>query len=176
MFGISLTGVINALYARDVLGITEQQWYFVFIPLLLTMVVASLPIGKLVDKVGRKIPMILGLGVLGLGTVIFTFADYTMILVSMCLFGFAQMLIMSGAMALATDLIQPVYRGKVVGFNNFFGYIVMGLGMLLGGYLYENFIPQSPFFISLGAAFVALLMVVVLVHEPKKRVGAITQA
>jgi len=173
MFGISLTGVINALYARDVLGITEQQWYFVFIPLLLTMVVASLPIGKLVDKVGRKIPIILGLGVLGLGTVIFTFADYTMIMVSMCLFGFAQMLIMSGAMALATDLIQPMYRGKVVGFNNFFGYIVMGFGMLLGGYLYGNFIPQSPFIISLGATFMALLMVVFLIHEPKKRVGAI---
>ena len=173
MFGISLTGVINALYARDVLGITEQQWYFVFIPLLLTMVVASLPIGKLVDKVGRKIPMILGLGVLGLGTVVFAFGNYVMVMISMCLFGFAHMLIMSGAMALATDLIQPVYRGKVVGFNNFFGYIVMGLGMLLGGYLYENFIPQSPFFISLGAAFVALLMVVFLVHEPKERVGAI---
>jgi len=176
MFGISLTGVINALYARDVLGITEQQWYFVFIPLLLTMVVASLPIGKLVDKIGRKIPIILGLGVLGLGTVIFTFGDYAMIMVSMCLFGFAHMLIMSGVMALSTDLIQPVYRGKVVGFNNFFGYILMGLGMLLGGYLYGNFIPQSPFIISFGATFVALLMVVFLIHEPKERVGAITPA
>lgn len=176
MFGISLTGVINALYARDVLGITEQQWYFVFVPLLLTMVVASLPIGKLVDKIGRKIPIVLGLGVLGLGTVIFTFGDYVMIMVSMCLFGFAHMLIMSGVMALSTDLIQPVYRGKVVGFNNFFGYILMGFGMLLGGYLYGNFIPQSPFIISLGATFIALLMVVFLVHEPKKRVGAITPA
>jgi len=174
MFGISLTGVINALYARDVLGITEGQWYFVFIPLLLTMVVASLPIGKLVDKIGRKIPIVLGLCVLGLGTVIFAFGDYVMIMISMSLFGFAHMLIMSGAMALSTDLIQPVNRGKVVGFNNFFGYIIMGFGMLLGGYLYENFIPQSPFIISLGATFIALLMVLFLIHEPKKRVGATT--
>jgi len=174
MFGISLTGVINALYARDVLGITEQQWYFVFIPLLLTMVVASLPIGKLVDKIGRKIPIILGLGVLGLGTMVFAFGNYSMIMVSMCLFGFAHMLIMSGVMALSTDLIQPMYRGKVMGFNNFFGYIVMGFGMLLGGYLYENFIPQSPFFINLGFTVVALIMVLFLVHEPEKRVGGIT--
>jgi len=173
MFGFSITGVINALYARDVLGITEQQWYFVFIPLLLTMVVASLPIGKLVDKIGRKIPIILGLCALGVGTVIFAFANYAMIMISMSLFGFAHMLIMSGAMALSTDLIQPVNRGKVMGFNNFFGYILMGLGMLLGGYLYENFIPQSPFIISLGATFIALLMIVFLIHEPKKRIGAI---
>jgi DHA1 family multidrug resistance protein-like MFS transporter len=173
MFGFSLTGVINALYARDVLGITEQQWYFVFIPLLLTMVVASLPIGKLVDNIGRKIPIVLGLCALGVGTVIFAFANYVMIMVSMSLFGFAHMLIMSGAMALSTDLIQPVNRGKVMGFNNFFGYIVMGLGMLLGGYLYENLTRQSPFVISVGATFVALLVVVFLIHEPKKRIGAI---
>jgi len=174
MFGMSLTGVINALYANKVLGIPKEQWWLVFVPLLLTMVVASLPIGKMVDKVGRKIPIILGLGVLGAGTVIFALGNFLMVMVAMCLFGFAQMLIMSGSMALSTDLIEPVNRGKVVGFNNFFGYIIMGLGMLLGAYLYENFIPQSPFIISLGATFVALLMVVFLVHEPKKRVGAIT--
>jgi len=176
MFGMALIGVINALYANKVLGIPREQWWLVFVPLLLTMVVASLPIGKMVDKVGRKIPIILGLGVLGAGTVIFALGNFLMVMVAMCLFGFAQMLIMSGSMALSTDLIEPVNRGKVVGFNNFFGYIIMGLGMLLGAYLYENFIPQSPFIISLGATFVALLMVLFLVHEPKKRVGAITRA
>jgi len=174
MLGMSLTGVINALYARDVLGIPEEQWYFVFIPLLLTMVVASLPIGKLVDNVGRKISIILGLCVFAAGTVVFTIGNYTMIMVSMSLFGLAQMLVMSGAMALSTDLIQPANRGKVVGFNNFFGYIIMGFGMLLGGYLYENFTPQSPFIISLAATLVAFLIVLFLIHEPKKRVGTIT--
>jgi len=52
----------------------------------------------------------------------------------------------------------------------------MGFGMLFGGYLYGNFIPQSPFIISLGATFMALLMVVFLIHEPKKRVGETTPA
>jgi len=174
MFGMALTNVINALYANQVLGIPKEQWWLVFIPLLLTMIAASLPIGKLVDKVGRKIPIVLGLGVLGVGTVIFAFGNFVTVMISMCLFGFAQMLIMSGVMALSTDLIEPVNRGKVVGFNNFFGYIVMGLSMLLGGYLYENSIPQSPFFISLGFTVGALLVVLLLVHEPKERVGGIT--
>ena len=174
MFGMALTNVINALYASEVLGIPKEQWWLVFIPLLLTMVVASLPIGKLVDKVGRKIPIALGLGVLGIGTAIFAFGNFMTVMISMSLFGFAFMLIMSGVMALSTDLIEPVNRGKVMGFNNFFGYIVMGFGMLLGAYLYDNFIPQSPFFISLGFTLVALLMVLFLVHEPEKRVGGIT--
>jgi len=176
MFGMALTNVINALYARDVLGIPEEQWYFVFIPLLLTMIVASLPIGKLVDKVGRKIPIVLGLGVLAVATVVFAFGDFVMIMISMSLFGMAQMLVMSGAMALSTDLIQPANRGKVVGFNNFIGYIIMGFGMLLGSYLYENFIPQSPFIVNLGVTFAAFLIVLFFIHEPKRRVGVIAPA
>lgn len=173
MFGMALTNVINALYAREVLGIPEEQWWLVFIPLLLTMVVASLPIGKLVDSVGRKIPIILGLGLFGVGTLIFAYGNFTTIMISMSLYGLAMMLVMSGVMALSTDLIKPANRGKVMGFNNFFGYIMMGLGMLLGGLLYENFLPQSPFLIGLGINVVSLLMVLFLVQEPRRKVGVV---
>ena len=174
MFSIAITMVINALYARDVLGLSEQQWWYVFIPLLLTMVVASIPIGKMVDKIGRKIPLILGLIVLSASTVIFVTGNFIMVLVSMCLLGFGRMLIMSSSMALNTDLVHQVNRGKVMGFNNFIGYIVMGSGMLLGSYLYGNIIPQLPFIISLGVSILTLPIVLFQVHEPKERIG-ITQ-
>ncbi len=81
---------------------------------------------------------------------------------------------MSAVMALATDLVPPVNRGKVVGFRNFVGYIVMGFGMLLGNYLYVSFIPQLPFYVTLGLIVPAFFIVLFLVHEPKKRVGAQT--
>jgi DHA1 family multidrug resistance protein-like MFS transporter len=171
MFGRSLTDVINALYARDVLLIAEEQWWLVFIPLLLTMVVVSIPIGKMVDKIGRKIPLVLGLFILGVSTLIFVAGDFLTVMISMCLFAIGQLLVMSTVMALATDLVPPANRGKVIGFRNFFGYIVMGFGMLLGNYLYVSFTPQLPFYITLGVIVTAFLIVLFLVHEPKKRVG-----
>jgi len=174
MFGMSVTNVINALYARDVLLIPEEQWWFVFIPLLLTIVVASIPIGKMVDRIGRKIPLVLGLFVFGAATWIFVTGNFLTVMIAMCLFAIGQLLIMSSAMALATDLVPPVNRGKVVGFRNFVGYIMMGFGMLLGNYLYVSFIPQLPFYITLGLIVPAFLIVLFLVHEPKKRVGAQT--
>jgi MFS family permease len=171
MFGRSVTDVINALYARDVLLIPEKQWWLVFIPLFLTMIIASIPIGKMVDKIGRKIPLILGLFVLGAATLIFVAGNLLSLMVSMGLFAIGQLLVMSAVMALATDLVTPVNRGKVVGFRNFFGYIVMGLGMLLGNYFYVSFIPQLPFYVTLGLIVTAFFIVLFLVHEPKKRVG-----
>ncbi len=174
MFGMSVTNVINALYARDVLLIPQEQWWFVFIPLLLTIVVASIPIGKMVDKIGRKIPLVLGLFVFGMATWIFVTGNFLTVMISMCLFAIGQLLVMSAVMALATDLVPPVSRGKVVGFRNFVGYIVMGFGMLLGNYLYVSLIPQLPFYVTLGLIVTAFPIVLFLVHEPKKQVGVQT--
>jgi len=174
MFGMSLTQVINALYARDVLLIPEEQWWLAFVPLLLTMVLVSIPIGKMVDKIGRKIPLVLGLFVFGAATLIFVTGNLLTVMISMSLFGIAQLLAMSAATALSTDLVHPENRGKVNGFINFMGYIMMAFGMLLGNYLYVNFIPQLPFYVTLGLIVPEFLIVLFLVHEPKKRVGVHT--
>jgi len=172
MFGMSITNVINALYARDVLLIPEEQWWLVFIPLFLTTVLASIPIGKTVDKVGRKIPLILGIIFFGVATLIFVIGNLLTLMISMCLFAIGQLLVMSAVMALATDLVPQVNRGKVLGFRNFVGYVAMGFGMLLGNYLYINSMPQLPFYLTFGLGLIALLIVTLFVHEPKKRVDA----
>jgi len=173
MFGMSLTQVINALYARDVLLIPKEQWWLVYVPLMLTMVLASIPIGKMVDKIGRKIPLVLGLFVGGAATLIFVTGNLLTVMISMSLFGIAQLLAMAAVTALSTDLVHPENRGKVNGFVNFMGYIMMAFGMLLGNYLYVNFIPQMPFYVTLGLIVPEFLIVLFLVHEPKKRVGSV---
>ena len=168
MFSMSMTQVMNAIYATNVLGIPEDQWWLTFIPLLLTMVAMSIPIGKMVDKVGRKIPLILGLCTFASATIIFTVGNLVTVMIAMSLFALGQLMVMASAMALLTDLIDPANRGKVVGFRNFVGYIFNGVGMLLGNYLYVTFFPQLPFYVTLTMMIPALLIVALLVHELKK--------
>lgn len=168
MFGMTLTNVINAIYARDILGIPEEQWWLIYIPLLVTLIIASIPIGKVVDKIGRKLPLTLGLFVFGSATLIFVMGNLFMLMVAMSLFAIGQLLIMSSAMALFTDLVPPENRGKVVGFRNFVSYIFAGLGMLLGNYLYVSFFPQLPFYATLGLLIPELLIILFLVQEPGK--------
>jgi len=177
MFGYSLTQVINALYARDVLSIPEEQWWVVFIPLFVTMIIASIPIGKMIDKIGRKIPLILGLFTFAIANLIFVTANLVparlfTVMISMCLFGIAQLLVMSALTAFLTDLVDPENRGKVNGFINFIGYITMGIGMLLGNYFYESVTRQSPFYVTLGLIVTTLIITLFRIHEPKKQVGS----
>jgi MFS family permease len=167
MFGSSLTNVMNAIYATETLGIPEEQWWLTFIPLLLTMVAASIPIGKMVDTVGRKVPLILGLSIFGAATLIFVHGTFLTLMLSMSLFAIGQLLVMSSAMALSTDLVNPENRGKVVAFRNFVGYIFNGVGMLLGNYLYVAFFPQLPFYVALGLMGPAILIALFLIHDSK---------
>ncbi len=177
MFSFSLTQVINQLYAVQVLGISLEQWWLVYVPLLLTMVIASIPIGKFVDKYGRKPPLILGLTILGTAILIFSSGTLQLIMISMILFGAAQLLIMSAAVALSTDLVKPESRGKVNGFVNFIGYISMGFGMLLGNYMFIEGLriglPQLPFYTALVLILPELLIVLLLIREPRERVGSL---
>ncbi len=83
---------------------------------------------------------------------------------------------MSALTALLTDLVHPENRGKINGFVNFVGYIVMGFGMLLGNYFYLSFTPQFPFYVTLGLIIATALITLFFIHEPKKQVDAITSA
>lgn len=176
MFGTSLTNVINALYARDVLGVPQEQWWLVFIPLLLTLIAASIPIGKAVDRVGRKTPLVIGLIVFGAANLIFVSGNFYTLMVAMSLFGIGQLLVMSATMALSADFVTPENRGKVNGFINFINYIVMGVGMLLGNYLYVALLPQLPFYTTIFLMLVAFIIIILFVHEPKQRVGTLITA
>jgi MFS family permease len=169
MFGMSMTQVMNAIYATQVLGIPEEQWWLTFIPLLVTMIIMSIPIGKMVDKIGRKIPLILGVFIFASATMIFTIGNLVTVMLAMSLLAMGQLFVMSAAMALSTDLVDPVNRGKVVGLRNFVGYIFNGLGMLLGSYLYITFFPQLPFYVTLVLMVPTLLIAALMIHEIGKR-------
>ena len=168
MFGFSLTRVINAIYARDILHISQNQWWLTFVPLLLTMVIASIPIGKMVDVIGRKIPMALGSITFGMSTILFVFGNFTMVMISMILYGISLLLLMSSINALITDLVQEEKRGRVNGFVNFTSYISQGTAMLIGSFLFADVFPQSPFFLSLVLVIPILLIILLRVDEPKK--------
>ncbi len=166
MLGLAVTNVINAIYARDVLGIAQNEWFLVYIPMLIIMVLASYPIGKMVDRVGMKLPLAIGPVLLVLSMLLFVGGNLFSIMVSMSLLGLVTLFTMSSAMALSACLVEPSKRGKVTGGVNFIGYILTGVGMLLGSFLYD-LTPQLPFYLTIGLVFPIMLIILLRIPEPK---------
>ena len=167
MFALALINVINAIYARDILNIPQNEWFLTYIPMLLTMVVVSYPIGKIIDKIGMKIPLITSPGLLIASMLLFINGNILTVTISMVLFGLVNTLIMSAGMALSACLVEPKNRGKIAGGLNFVGYILTGIGMLIGN-LFYNLSPQLPIYMTIAVAIPMILIIFFRIPEPKK--------
>lgn len=165
MFVNAQVNVINAIFARDQLGLPEEQWWLTFLPLLLTMMAASIPIGKMIDKVGPRKPLMLGPLLLAISLLLFVNGNFVTIMISMSLNGLVFLLVMASGATLIANLVGPENRGKVRGLLNFMGYIFTGVGMLLGN-LFYNLIPQLPFYLAISLTVPMMIITFFRVHVP----------
>jgi MFS family permease len=158
---------LYAAEADPALQLARVRWGYVLIILFICMIVLSFPIGKVIDKIGRKTPLIIANLLMIPALLLFVFGNYITLFVAMALSGLAVLLSLSCHRALFSDIVPQTYRGKVRGFSNFFIAIFMGIGGAIGGILYDQIGPQIPFLLVAAIAVPATLMVIFCVHEPK---------
>jgi len=168
-FSFAMSQSIMLFYALDVLLISEAMWGLATIALFSTMIVFAFPVGKLIDKIGRKAPLILSSLVMLPAIYLLIYGDVVRLFIALPLFGIGQLLAMSAYQSLLADLVPRELRGKVIGSSNFFSYIFMAFGSLMGGVLYETVSPQLPFRLMIAFIIPSMFLVFFLVHEPEKR-------
>jgi len=173
-----MTGALFLVYAFYVLQIgggteygalqlARQRWGYVMIVLFICMIILSFPTGKLIDKIGRKIPLIISSLFMIPAILLFIYGNYSTLFIVMPLFGFTQLLGFSAYQTLFADLVPQAHRGKVTGSMNFFTYLFMAIGGIAGGLLYDTASPQLPFLLMPILIVPSVLLVVFYVHEPK---------
>ena len=159
----------TVVYAVQDLGLSRPEWSLALMFLFVAMILLSIPIGKLIDRVGRKIPLLLSYAFGVPSMLLFVYGDLYRVIVSLILLGLTQLMLFSSYLALMADLVPKEQRGKVTGFSQFFNYVSMALGVLLGGILYSTVSHQLPFFLMLVLMIPQFLIALLLVHEPKQR-------
>jgi len=169
MFGISMVQLYFVVYAVEELLIDKALWPLILTGLFVTMITLSVPIGKLVDKTSRKPSILIAYFVFGASLWLFVNGDLVKLFISLALTGVGQALFNAAFGALQADLTPKEERGKINGFTNFVNCILMALGSFFGGFMYENFSPQLPFYISMFLVLPAFILTLFLVHEPKTR-------
>lgn len=169
MFGISAVQLYLVDYAVNVLFLDKTIWAYVLTVLPITMIVLSIPIGKLVDKFNRRVPILFSYIFIFGALLLFVHGNLLLVFVSLMLLGAGLVMLNSGSGALQADLTPRECRGKIQGFSSFVNYIVMALGTAAGGFLYEHFSPQIPFYIATLSVVPAFILTFVRVHEAQQR-------
>jgi len=169
LFGIATVNLYFVVYAVEELLIDEAVWPLILTALFITMIILAIPIGKMVDKVNRKIPILIAYIAFGASMWLFLNGDLPRLFLSLALVGVGQVMMNSAFSALQTDLTPKEHRGKVNGFTNFANNIVMAVGSLVGGIMYEHVSPQLPFILTIIFVIPSFILTLTMVHEPEKR-------
>ncbi|MEM1812059.1 MAG: MFS transporter, partial [Candidatus Nezhaarchaeales archaeon] len=125
----------------------------------------SIPVGRLMDKVGKKMPLAIACVLLAASMWLFADGGASLVVVSLVLMGAGSVTIHTGLGSLIADLVPMRDRGKVNAFLNFSSLSFMALGNLVGGILYERLSPRLPFYLAALIGLSAALLVAFFVKE-----------
>lgn len=157
------------VYATNILQVKEFTWAIIMAFYSGSMILSSLPSGKLVDKIGRKKPALISWVLLAFFPPLFLLGGVYLLLVGFLCFGVSNALFAAAYLALEADLVPKKLRGKEVGCSQFITYTLMSIGGLLGGVFYQSLSPSLPFIFAFAVTFLCAAITIVLVHEPKNK-------
>lgn len=159
----------QVVYATKILHIDDFSWALVMMWFSASMVFLALPSGKLADKVGRKKPAFVSWVLFAFFPLLFLAGGLFTLLVAYLFFGASNALFAAAYQALEADSVPQELRGKEAGCSYFIIFVLMALGGLAGGFLYQNVSPALPFILTFVATMLCALVTLFFIHEPKQK-------
>jgi len=168
-FAIGLFQPVYTLYAVNDLGIDPVALSYVMTAMFVTMIIVAIPSGKLIDKAGRKVPLIIAGVASILWVPLLVYGDFWRLILAMTLAGLLIVLFNAAGNTLFADLIPREHRGKANGALGFWSMLAMSAGQIAGGWLYDNVNHQLPFWGEAVMMVPSLLIIILWIKEPEKR-------
>lgn len=152
-------------YARTY-GLSQMGIGVLFGSYAVALLLGTVPLGKLADRVGRRGPMLWGLVGLGATTLLFAFSrSYPLLVLARVLQGLSATATWTAGMALLADHFPAERRGRAMGTVFAFANLGVLLGPPIAGFLSEHFGPRSPFLVAAALALLDALARAFLLEE-----------
>jgi multidrug resistance protein len=138
------------------LGASPTMIGLLFASFGVTLLTASIPMGAVSDRIGRKAPMVGGLVALAAATLLFAYADgLPWLFAARLVQGAADAVTWVVGFALIADRYGPEERGRVSGIVMSGTSVAFMVGPSIGGWLYEAGGIRAPFLLVAGLAAIA---------------------
>ena len=167
-FAIGIFQPVFTLYVVQDLKIDPVSYSYIMTTMFASMIIVAIPVGKLIDKIGKKKPLVAAGLIAVLWVPLALYGDFIRLIASVSLTGVMIVLYMSAGNSLFADLVPRAHRGKANGALGFFTMVSMAAGQLTGGWLFDNVGHQIPFIVHVAVMLVSTILVVIYVHEPAK--------
>jgi MFS family permease len=181
-----VTGAFWVVYATNQIGLSATEWGLILLVEAVVRLVAFLPGGLLVDRWGRRNPLLVALAISSVTVPLFVVVkSFAAILLLRAAIAVTSGLAVPACMALMADLIPRSLRGQImaaigqggimIGMAGGVGGPALGylfippvmIASLAGGYLYALH-PAYPWLFALVATLLALIVTILFVQESKK--------
>jgi MFS family permease len=130
----------------------------------------SWPAGKLADKMSKNALAAAGFLVFGIVYLVFAFDPSRLaVWIAMGFYGLYYSLTQPVLKALVSNTVAPEHRGRAFGMFYFVTSVAALFASLLTGWLWKQFSPATPFYLSAALALVAALM---LFFVPRAKTSA----
>ncbi|WP_256392915.1 MFS transporter [Natronoarchaeum rubrum] len=153
--------LVGTLYFQDQFGIGPGETGLVLMLFFAPFALLQYPMGKLSDRIGRRVPIVVGSALYGLGVIGVGLAPtLTLAGVGMVVVGVLGALVSPATMALVTDVARDGDRGVAMGGFNLFGSVGFLTGFLVGGAVAGEFGYLAAFFVAGGLEVLIALVTI----------------
>jgi len=160
----------SVVYATSVIGLSTAQWGLVAGGIGAMGILTRLPTGRLIDRFGRKISVLLSYAIRPIFITALTlatgFSQVLLIQMADSLFAYVQQPALE---ALVIDIASKERRGRTYGAMNMIPGIALTVSPMLGAFLWESVGAAWPFYFSALASVLAAALVFVFLREPEKK-------
>jgi multidrug resistance protein len=182
---------VSALIVVPAAFFTDSILYYILVPLLpyyqrtyqlsqtdlgvlfgsyaASLLLGTIPIGKLGDIVGRRKMMLWGLVGLWGTTILFAYANsFSLLIIARVLQGLSAAATWTSGMALVADHWPAEHRGKAMSTCFAFANLGVLMGPPFAGYVSEHFGARAPFLVAAGLALADAVLRVWLLQDKEK--------
>ena len=158
--------IYMSLYAIDVVGVGGFEWSLMSTAFMLVGLLVGLPIGRMIDSIGRKRSILLAYIFSTPVIVLFILSrSFIPLLLSQILFAVSQAFFYPAFMAFQADLIPPDKRGRILGVIGTMRTLAFVPAAALFGIMYESG-PATPFICAIVLEVLTVAIVAAKIDEP----------